>query len=150
MISDELYSTLMCVITSLFIFKPCYISFTVQSLFCHSFLPLVQSIFFTRYGQTTIIHFIFLLSPPSPSLHLQVNVFVLLSVVCVLLNLAGFILCCQGAQLVSSMTSCQLVRMHVFVSVFFSLIICRFSVSFLLHCLSYSVCSSGEKSKNTH
>uniref|UniRef100_A0A8C2WU51 Family with sequence similarity 189 member A2 n=1 Tax=Cyclopterus lumpus TaxID=8103 RepID=A0A8C2WU51_CYCLU len=41
-------------------------------------------------------------------LHLQVNVFVLLSLVCVLLNLAGFILCCQGAQLVSSMTSCQL------------------------------------------
>ncbi|KAK5870560.1 hypothetical protein PBY51_003498 [Eleginops maclovinus] len=39
---------------------------------------------------------------------LLVNVFVLLSVVCVLLNLAGFILCCQGAQLVSSMTSCQL------------------------------------------
>lgn len=43
--------------------------------------------------------------------HLQVNVFVLLSVVCVLLNLAGFILCCQGAQLVSSMTNCQLVRL---------------------------------------
>ncbi|TNM90191.1 hypothetical protein fugu_004425 [Takifugu bimaculatus] len=39
---------------------------------------------------------------------LLVNVFVLLSVVCVLLNLAGFILCCQGAQLVSSMTSCRL------------------------------------------
>ncbi|KAM8887045.1 endosomal transmembrane epsin interactor 1 isoform 2-T2 [Spinachia spinachia] len=39
---------------------------------------------------------------------LLVNVFVLLSLVCVLLNLAGFILCCQGAQLVSSMTSCQL------------------------------------------
>ncbi|KAM9857977.1 endosomal transmembrane epsin interactor 1 [Aulostomus maculatus] len=39
---------------------------------------------------------------------LLVNVFVLLSVVCVLLNLAGFILCCQGAQLVSSMTSCQM------------------------------------------
>ncbi|CAN9512690.1 unnamed protein product [Ophioblennius macclurei] len=39
---------------------------------------------------------------------LLVNMFVLLSVVCVLLNLAGFILCCQGAQLVSSMTSCQL------------------------------------------
>lgn len=49
--------------------------------------------------------------PLSPPLHLQVNVFVLLSVVCVLLNLAGFILCCQGAQLVSSMTSCQLVRL---------------------------------------
>ncbi|KAI4821439.1 hypothetical protein KUCAC02_029373 [Chaenocephalus aceratus] len=41
---------------------------------------------------------------------LLVNVFVLLSVVCVLLNLAGFILCCQGAQLVSSMTSCQLLH----------------------------------------
>ncbi|XP_068452346.1 endosomal transmembrane epsin interactor 1 [Clinocottus analis] len=39
---------------------------------------------------------------------LLVNVFVLLSLVCVLLNLAGFILCCQGAQLVSSMTNCQL------------------------------------------
>ncbi|XP_071337846.1 endosomal transmembrane epsin interactor 1 isoform X2 [Trachinotus anak] len=39
---------------------------------------------------------------------LLVNVFVLLSVVCVLLNLAGFILCCQGAQLVSGVTSCQL------------------------------------------
>lgn len=39
---------------------------------------------------------------------LLVNLFVLLSVVCVLLNLAGFILCCQGAQLVSSMTNCQL------------------------------------------
>lgn len=39
---------------------------------------------------------------------LLVNLFVLLSVVCVLLNLAAFILCCQGAQLVSSMTNCQL------------------------------------------
>ncbi|XP_053725750.1 endosomal transmembrane epsin interactor 1 [Synchiropus splendidus] len=39
---------------------------------------------------------------------LLVNIFILLSVVCVLLNLAGFVLCCQGAQLVSSMTSCQL------------------------------------------
>ncbi|TRY95848.1 hypothetical protein DNTS_021385 [Danionella cerebrum] len=39
---------------------------------------------------------------------LLVNLFVLLSVVCILLNLAGFILCCQGAQLVSSTTNCQL------------------------------------------
>ncbi|XP_076125620.1 endosomal transmembrane epsin interactor 1 isoform X1 [Alosa pseudoharengus] len=39
---------------------------------------------------------------------LLMNLFVLLSVVCVLLNLAGFILCCQGAQLVSTMTNCQL------------------------------------------
>ncbi|XP_028851253.1 protein FAM189A2 isoform X2 [Denticeps clupeoides] len=39
---------------------------------------------------------------------LLVNLFILLSVVCVLLNLAGFILCCQGAQLVSSVMHCQL------------------------------------------
>ncbi|KAI4901697.1 hypothetical protein NFI96_029227 [Prochilodus magdalenae] len=39
---------------------------------------------------------------------LLVNLFVMLSVVCILLNLAGFILCCQGAQLVSSTTNCQL------------------------------------------
>nr|XP_009300089.1 protein FAM189A2 isoform X2 [Danio rerio] len=39
---------------------------------------------------------------------LLVNLFVLLSVVCILLNLAGFILCCQGVQLVSSTINCQL------------------------------------------
>ncbi|XP_056093419.1 endosomal transmembrane epsin interactor 1 [Rhinichthys klamathensis goyatoka] len=39
---------------------------------------------------------------------LLVNLFVLLSVVCILLNLAGFILCCQGAQLISSTINCQL------------------------------------------
>ncbi|XP_041420133.1 protein FAM189A2 isoform X2 [Xenopus laevis] len=39
---------------------------------------------------------------------LLVNLFVMLSVVCVLLNLAGFILGCQGAQFVSSVPSCQL------------------------------------------
>ncbi|XP_060763008.1 endosomal transmembrane epsin interactor 1 isoform X2 [Neoarius graeffei] len=39
---------------------------------------------------------------------LLVNLFVLLSMVCILLNLAGFILCCQGAQLVSSTIHCQL------------------------------------------
>lgn len=61
--------------------------------------------------ETTMIHLPSPLPPPLLHLHLQVNVFVLLSVVCVLLNLAGFILCCQGAQLVSSMTSCRLVRM---------------------------------------
>ncbi|KAG8455231.1 hypothetical protein GDO86_001430 [Hymenochirus boettgeri] len=42
---------------------------------------------------------------------LLVNLFVMLSVVCVLLNLAGFILGCQGAQFVSSVPSCQLVEM---------------------------------------
>ncbi|XP_038625884.1 protein FAM189A2 isoform X1 [Tachyglossus aculeatus] len=40
---------------------------------------------------------------------LLVNLFVLLSVVCVLLNLAGFILGCQGAQFVSSVPKCDLV-----------------------------------------
>ncbi|XP_030665915.1 protein FAM189A2 isoform X2 [Nomascus leucogenys] len=39
----------------------------------------------------------------------SVNLFVLLSVVCVLLNLAGFILGCQGAQFVSSVPRCDLV-----------------------------------------
>ncbi|KAI4542169.1 hypothetical protein MJG53_003363 [Ovis ammon polii x Ovis aries] len=38
----------------------------------------------------------------------SVNLFVLLSVVCVLLNLAGFILGCQGAQFVSSVPRCDL------------------------------------------
>uniref|UniRef100_A0A8C8VFW0 Family with sequence similarity 189 member A2 n=1 Tax=Pelusios castaneus TaxID=367368 RepID=A0A8C8VFW0_9SAUR len=42
---------------------------------------------------------------------LLVNLFVLLSVVCVLLNLAGFILGCQGAQFVSSVPRCDLVDM---------------------------------------
>uniref|UniRef100_A0A8C0NVV3 Family with sequence similarity 189 member A2 n=1 Tax=Canis lupus familiaris TaxID=9615 RepID=A0A8C0NVV3_CANLF len=40
---------------------------------------------------------------------LLMNLFVLLSVVCVLLNLAGFILGCQGAQFVSSVPRCDLV-----------------------------------------
>ncbi|XP_042682749.1 protein FAM189A2 isoform X2 [Centrocercus urophasianus] len=40
---------------------------------------------------------------------LLVNLFVLLSVICVLLNLAGFILGCQGAQFVSSLPRCDLV-----------------------------------------
>ncbi|NXK43897.1 F1892 protein, partial [Chauna torquata] len=39
----------------------------------------------------------------------QVNLFVLLSVICVLLNLAGFILGCQGAQFVSGVPRCDLV-----------------------------------------
>ncbi|KAL8203246.1 UNVERIFIED_CONTAM: hypothetical protein K2H54_045657 [Gekko kuhli] len=38
----------------------------------------------------------------------KVNLFVLLSVICVLLNLAGFILGCQGAQFVSSVPRCTL------------------------------------------
>ncbi|XP_072848289.1 endosomal transmembrane epsin interactor 1 isoform X1 [Pogona vitticeps] len=42
---------------------------------------------------------------------LLVNLFVLLSVICVLLNLAGFILGCQGAQFVSSVPRCDLIDM---------------------------------------
>ncbi|NXT33748.1 F1892 protein, partial [Pelecanoides urinatrix] len=39
----------------------------------------------------------------------QANLFVLLSIICVLLNLAGFILGCQGVQFVSSVPRCDLV-----------------------------------------
>ncbi|KAM6034734.1 endosomal transmembrane epsin interactor 1 isoform 2-T2 [Theristicus caerulescens] len=39
------------------------------------------------------------------------NLFVLLSIICVLLNLAGFILGCQGVQFVSSVSRCNLVDM---------------------------------------
>ncbi|NXS57219.1 F1892 protein, partial [Brachypteracias leptosomus] len=41
----------------------------------------------------------------------QANLFVLLSIICVLLNLAGFILGCQGIQFVSSVPRCNLVDM---------------------------------------
>ncbi|XP_072373501.1 LOW QUALITY PROTEIN: endosomal transmembrane epsin interactor 1 [Scyliorhinus torazame] len=41
---------------------------------------------------------------------LLVNLFILLSVVCVLLNLAGFVLSCQSAQLVSGIVDCELVK----------------------------------------
>ncbi|XP_015704569.1 protein FAM189A2 [Coturnix japonica] len=40
---------------------------------------------------------------------LLVNLFILLSVICVLLNLSGFILGCQGIQFVSSVPRCDLV-----------------------------------------
>ncbi|XP_072904616.1 endosomal transmembrane epsin interactor 1 isoform X3 [Hemitrygon akajei] len=39
---------------------------------------------------------------------LLVNLFILLSVVCVLLNLAGFVLACQSAQFVSGIVDCKL------------------------------------------
>ncbi|NXW64717.1 F1892 protein, partial [Eurystomus gularis] len=42
---------------------------------------------------------------------LLANLFVLLSIICVLLNLAGFILGCQGIQFVSSVPRCNLVDM---------------------------------------
>ncbi|GAA6075913.1 protein FAM189A1-like isoform X1, partial [Tachysurus ichikawai] len=39
-----------------------------------------------------------------------ITFFMLLSAVCVMLNLAGAILSCQNAQLVNSLEDCQLVR----------------------------------------
>lgn len=39
----------------------------------------------------------------------QITFFMLLSAVCVMLNLAGSILSCQNAQLVSSLEGCRLV-----------------------------------------
>ncbi|NXE08258.1 F1892 protein, partial [Lophotis ruficrista] len=42
---------------------------------------------------------------------LLANLFVLLSIICVLLNLAGFILGCQGLQFVSGVSRCDLVDM---------------------------------------
>lgn len=44
------------------------------------------------------------------SLSWQITFFMLLSAVCVMLNLAGSILSCQNAQLVNSLEDCQLVR----------------------------------------
>jgi len=43
----------------------------------------------------------------------QITFFMLLSAVCVMLNLAGAILSCQNAQLVNSLEDCQLVREHM-------------------------------------
>uniref|UniRef100_A0A8C9WH53 Family with sequence similarity 189 member A1 n=1 Tax=Scleropages formosus TaxID=113540 RepID=A0A8C9WH53_SCLFO len=45
-------------------------------------------------------------------LSLVITFFMLLSAVCVMLNLAGSILSCQNAQLVNSLEACQLVREH--------------------------------------
>ncbi|XP_041042721.1 protein FAM189A2 isoform X4 [Carcharodon carcharias] len=44
---------------------------------------------------------------------LLVNLFILLSVVCVLLNLAGFVLSCQSAQFVSGIVDCELVEAQI-------------------------------------
>ncbi|XP_075067062.1 endosomal transmembrane epsin interactor 1 [Mixophyes fleayi] len=62
-------------------------------------------------GSSVILSGIIGLTTWKKPMVLLVNLFVMLSVVCVLLNLAGFILGCQGAQFVSSVPSCQLVDM---------------------------------------
>ncbi|XP_044128766.1 protein FAM189A2 [Bufo gargarizans] len=62
-------------------------------------------------GSSVILSGIIGLTTWKKPMVLLVNLFVMLSVVCVLLNLAGFILGCQGAQFVSSVPSCHLVDM---------------------------------------
>ncbi|XP_056379029.1 endosomal transmembrane epsin interactor 1 [Hyla sarda] len=62
-------------------------------------------------GSSVILSGIIGLTTWKKPMVLLVNLFVMLSVVCVLLNLAGFILGCQGAQFVSSVPSCHLVEM---------------------------------------
>uniref|UniRef100_S4RLE8 Uncharacterized protein n=1 Tax=Petromyzon marinus TaxID=7757 RepID=S4RLE8_PETMA len=49
------------------------------------------------------------LSRPLP---LQITFFTLLSAVCVMLNLAGSILSCQNAQLVTSLEYCHLINLE--------------------------------------
>lgn len=48
----------------------------------------------------------------------QANLFSLLSIISVLLNLAGLILSCQGIQFVSSVPKCDLVSRHTVLRVF--------------------------------
>nr|XP_008120303.1 PREDICTED: protein FAM189A1 [Anolis carolinensis] len=48
--------------------------------------------------------------PASSHKRMQITFFMLLSAVCVMLNLAGSILSCQNAQLVNSLEGCQLIK----------------------------------------
>ncbi|KAM9330694.1 endosomal transmembrane epsin interactor 1 [Gastrophryne carolinensis] len=61
-------------------------------------------------GSSVILSGIIGLTTWKKPMVLLVNLFVMLSVVCVLLNLAGFILGCQGAQFVSSVPHCHMAR----------------------------------------
>lgn len=63
----------------------------------------------THFSSQVILSGIIGLTTWKRPMILLVNLFVLLSVVCILLNLAGFILGCQGAQFVSSVPRCDLV-----------------------------------------
>ncbi|KAF1561140.1 UNVERIFIED_CONTAM: hypothetical protein FQV15_0005867, partial [Eudyptes pachyrhynchus] len=62
-------------------------------------------------GSSVILSGILGLTTWKRPLMLLANLFVLLSIICVLLNLAGFILGCQGVQFVSSVPRCNLVDM---------------------------------------
>lgn len=63
----------------------------------------------TLYSDAVFIYVHIYLSLPCVCLS-QITFFMLLSAVCVMLNLAGSILSCQNAQLVNSLNDCQLVR----------------------------------------
>ncbi|NXV92426.1 F1892 protein, partial [Calonectris borealis] len=60
-------------------------------------------------GSSVILSGILGLTTWKRPMMLLANLFVLLSIICVLLNLAGFILGCQGVQFVSSVPRCDLV-----------------------------------------
>ncbi|XP_078531870.1 endosomal transmembrane epsin interactor 1 isoform X1 [Lissotriton helveticus] len=85
----------------------CMVALSFGALSLSSSLQIKNSCPFWA-GSSVILSGIIGLTTWKRPMVLLVNLFVLLSVVCVLLNLAGFILGCQGAQFVSSMTSCQL------------------------------------------
>lgn len=57
-------------------------------------------------------------------LFFQANLFILLSIICVLLNLAGFVLGHQGIQFVSSVPKCDLVSRHSDLNVFPHSLLC--------------------------
>ncbi|XP_067886670.1 endosomal transmembrane epsin interactor 1 isoform X4 [Heterodontus francisci] len=61
-------------------------------------------------GSSVILSGILGLTTWKKPMLLLVNLFILLSVVCVLLNLAGFVLSCQSAQFVSGIVDCKLVK----------------------------------------
>lgn len=73
----------------------CY--FAVADLFCYSGIVVMLD---------EIIQFTLILPF---MIYFQITFFMLLSAVCVMLNLAGSILSCQNAQLVSSLEGCRLV-----------------------------------------
>ncbi|XP_067886672.1 endosomal transmembrane epsin interactor 1 isoform X5 [Heterodontus francisci] len=64
-------------------------------------------------GSSVILSGILGLTTWKKPMLLLVNLFILLSVVCVLLNLAGFVLSCQSAQFVSGIVDCKLVEAQI-------------------------------------
>ncbi|KAM6289650.1 endosomal transmembrane epsin interactor 1 [Aegotheles albertisi] len=71
--------------------------------------PQVKNACFFWAGSSVLLSGILGLTTWKRPMMLLANLFVLLSVICVLLSLAGFILGCQGLQFVSSVPRCDLV-----------------------------------------